>query len=610
MTAIRLGFYFLSRSLALRHAIAVTVFFALIFSGCTNNTLISLSKDPTSTSSSAAPNSIVSTDGNSAGINVVRVQLNTQNPTSMLDLIGDGSGTLGSSCGVGQDGKNTCNCAFSYTDLSGSQRGPLEMSVTYSEYNMVRCNYSLVPTSAKLFNVYINIPSSQTRSNSLNFRLSGSVGLSSPTDSTSFSKVLRYQCKTLTFIPYLWSQGIYDPILSEDPRYSFPMNFYTINMGKTLSRYAGGDSSIAALATGVTQWNCPAIPNDTSAGMDLTLYSSTADSTGSKRIFPATGSFDRSTFYVAKNPVGQFTVPVNAYTLPDVLTSTAAGNHPPLGYAARPVPTSNGGESCPDTSQEIPKGYHWAKIWQFRTAFQPRVYPVARKLAALGNVACNGKPWEVKPLLAAPGDTYCNDCSGAPHIGNLDATTGMAARWFTATVACAKVNPGGTTLSSLIQDTNYSSYALGTDLYESTYKDLINGGCASSNKPQNGADAGLCDSSGSNTVVVDLSPAMQTFGTAGADTRADYVFVVSPPSVNRSEMQSSNSNNTFTTYLPYRFRSPNDCLNPDNPVQGDCSSSKMIKYGIVTYDVSTSSSPGANDANRAGDFPLCVVQPD
>ena len=73
---------------------------------------------------------------------------------------------------------------------------------------------------------------------------------------------------------------------------------------------------------------------------------------------------------------------------------------------------------------------------------------------------------------------------------------------------------------------------------------------------------------------------------------------------------SASANGNRNAYVPYRYYSPSDCINPSGSTPGDCSETSRIRYEIQTYDISGSASPAGTDPNRAGNFPLCVIQPD
>ena len=621
---------------------------ALVFaSGCTNNLSAVVSRF-------SGDNQITTVNPNgqdgdsSAGLTLTRVQKNTLDPNGVFDLIGDGSGSMATACTRQASGSNytsTCSCAYTYTSSSGNQIGPVEVNTTYLEQNMIRCRYDNLPTDLSTLKIRIHLTNSDTYSNEVTFRFTGTGTTLSSSSADSFVKVERFQCKDIVYIPYLWDHGVYDPFLSENPKYSYPLNFYTTNMGRTMATYSGGDPSSGVSPT--IGWNCPQIPNDKNAGMDLRLYSAAADDLGSKAIYPnPTGSFDRSTFHVAKRRTGVFSVAVNAYMLPNVFTvtppatttPTPAGGAPmntglpPLGYAARPVPLSNGGDSCPDPSTPIPVGYKWAKLWLFRMQLPKRTYPTSNKLFGLGKISCAPPIWnsavgagaEAVAARAAGADNYFPGCNNIGSSSELRFTSPATAnqtapRVFEGTGMCSRIHPGSSTLRG---------FASGTDYYE-PWKPAAPGtsrySCAATPTELNDP-AGLCSA---DFAIASTEPANYSnlneardvstplpqaeLDLAADDHRADYLFVVTPPSVNRDDMDPSRSS-TYQKYTPMRFIAPDDCLsnNIDSPLTaGDCSETRMLRnYELKKHEVGSPGNPGATDSNRAGDFPLCVLQPD
>lgn len=610
------------------------------FPACTNN-LLNSANSIVNTVTTSNPLSGVSTGtgGNTAGLTLSAVQLDTFNPTTTLDLLGDGTGAIGQDClpvQGGATGATTCTCAYTYIQPDGTQIGPVQVDTTYSENDMLRCPYTVVPAGVSFINVYIELTNSDTQSNTVTLNLSGGVAggidLSNP---LSFTQASRYQCKDIVFVPYMWENDIYDPFLSDNPTYSYPLNFYTANMGLTFSEYTGD--------TNATGWNCPALPNDTAAGMDLTLYSVAADASGSKSIFPPTGAFDRSTFYLANGSAGVFNIPVNAYVYPGMVSSAPAAAPtggaaaapaapaapPPLGYAASPIPLSGGGETCPDSSVTIPAGFQWAKLWLFRKQLPQRAYPTSSPLAQFGSqpIACNTVPWTVAPVPAAPQNKYFTDCTTTPNWSSLDPLTHLAARFAEATAACFVIQPGGTTNPTT--GTNYNGvppnsspidggldltvYAPGSDIWQPTNQDP-SAGCTGTNK--NDLSRACQTSTGNVPFDTPFQGSNQTapglIDSSTAAPRFDYLFVVSPPSVMRQDMVPTATSSTHAIYTPLRFMSPTDCqsADPDQPLfPGDCSSSRMLVYSITVSEAGSAGQTGTNDPDESGLFPMCVLQP-
>jgi hypothetical protein len=357
----------------------LSLLLVLVLSACTNNININgafsknvvSSNDPTTT-----------TDGSNTGaFTLSRVIKNTLKPDSVLDLIGDGSGALGTLCqSTDESGTSTstspttCECSFEYSSPTRPNEH-IFTSIIYHEQNMVRCSYSELPSDATTVNVSIHLTSADTYSTVVKFSFNGNGVVLDPSNPESFAQAYRYQCRDNPVIPYLFDSNVYDPIQSEDPHIAYPLNFYATNFGKALSVYANKSGE-----ENVKYWNCPPILNPSlfltgsilssyyeTHHLNLNVYSK-AFLSGSKLIYPpSTGSFDRSTFYLAREQSGIFSVPVKAYTGPWTIST--------LGYGASPTSTGIGGlETCPDTSATIPTGYHWVKVWLFRADLLPRKY--------------------------------------------------------------------------------------------------------------------------------------------------------------------------------------------------------------------------------------------
>src|SRR5690606_26143957 len=117
----------------------------------------------------------------------------------------------------------------------------------------------------------------------------------------------------------------------------------------------------------------------------------------------ATGNqWDRTNFVLAREKSGLFSVPVNSLIAPNIYTTTppadgsglSTGQYPPLGYAARPIATSEG-ERCPSAEEvDIPDGYHWAKLWAWRVGVQSRVYvKTSTEVQRTGAIVCDPGNW-------------------------------------------------------------------------------------------------------------------------------------------------------------------------------------------------------------------------
>lgn len=378
----------------------------MILAGCTNNrfeTLTGLIKKTTQ-----SPLDGVIIPATESALVLTRVVRNSSSPVSVLDLIGDESGSIGKLCvstettaSASNTGASTCVCSFTYTLSDGSTQNH-ESQTIYHEANLLRCRYSDIPSGVSSVKIKIHATSIDKYSTEFTFNLSQRSVTLDPASESSFWKVQRYQCRDSIWIPHSLSpSNIYDPLQSEDLHNSYPLNFYSSNLGATLGIYGGGVAGV----TPAKNWNCPSIPNDPRENLNLTLYSVAADENGSKKIYPPSGSkFDRSTFYLAKKATSIFDIPLNAYIAPGIntLSPDSQGNQtgiPPIGYGASPI--SNGivgQEQCPADSITKPAGYHWVKVWLFRMALPGRKALVSNYLNSLGPIACAPGDWSAASL--------------------------------------------------------------------------------------------------------------------------------------------------------------------------------------------------------------------
>ncbi|MGZ3688345.1 MAG: hypothetical protein ACXVBW_08600 [Bdellovibrionota bacterium] len=622
---------------------------------------------PKGSTSNGVTGAVPATGNGSGGgvITLSTVVKDTANPTSQLDLLGDGSGAFGQFCFAsaaaggggaanGNAGPSNCKCHFSFTNADGSAN-VFDVDTLYHEDNLIRCDYTKVPSGSIPFvNVSILLSNSSSFSNTVTFRFTNAGSAFDPTNPSSFVQVERYQCKDVVTVPHIFG-GVYDPIQSEDPRLSYPLNFYTTNMGGALALYSGGFNN----ANPPVGWNCPAIPNDPSAGMDLTLYSVNSDTLGSKLIFPPNNSaVDRSTFFVAKTAGGVFTIPVNAIEAPTIVTDPLGQvGPPPIGFAASPSSTSPNTETCPDTTVQIPTGFHWMKLWLFRADLDPRKFIKSAAIQAIQSVSCIpddfvdasnnsigvfpdcGLTRSAKP--SAGDATSLSDLSGGRLLSDRILGSGMCVNMngrkstdfapfdsicgnspatannpTNATPNAAGCTTGFDTSNNLAQRTptvgsvphtaggvDYTNFALGTDVWDARN---FSGKACVNNDPTTLA-AQVC----SIKVPVDPAPSTGDIDIVNGqvNTRSDFLYVVSPPTINTGDMDLVAPNTL--PYLPYRFFSPNDChsSDPDVAVPGDCLSSRVIHYKVKTHDIGLPGDPTGNDPQRGGRFPLCVLQP-
>jgi hypothetical protein len=625
------------------------VLVALTSFSCTNNLSDATGSGSTGSGSGSTFNSTTSYI-----LNVTNVVKDSINSTTTLDVVGDGSGAMGTYCistsqsstgVISNTGPSSCSCTYSYTSPSEGT-AQVDVPTTYQEQNLIECLYTSIPTDVTTVQVSVHVTTQNAYSNAFSFNLTNTNG-TNPTLISNFALVTRWQCRDIVSIPYPGSpafgssNSIYDPIQSQDPSLTYPIDFYTTNLGGSLEAY------ISANLAG--EWNCPTNPNDPNFGLNYTLYSVGPDSAGSYEIYPPAGSaFDRSTFYVSKTQSGVYTIPLDSYTAPTLVDDGAA----PLGYAAAPIVSGTNTETCPDVA--IPSGYHWAKLWLFRASLPDRYYLQSTAMANAGTIACDpgqdssgnqvftdcaGGSGDINSIKTAknasgsstvfdPGDLVNRVIAGegggsgtqeacvqlsAPitTIGSTNPTISPTCSSFPTTDYCFEMDnygPGATYDSATSsQITAFDSVAVGTDMWL-PIKGFYTSGFATD-------PLGLLNSGTMNSAPKDLAPtSVDLDNPAGSTTttsRYDFVFVVSPVTVMAADMENSSTTTNYP-YVPFRFPSATDCLspNPNNPLTaGDCNPSKIIHYGLKLHDVDTNGDPPANDTSDPPIYPMCVLQP-
>ncbi len=525
-------------------------------------------------------------DPGSPEFQITRVVRNGLNPGTVLDLLGDGSGAIARFCKPIDDqgsapGESTCNCVFTYTRTAGLVTPiteSFEVPTSYTETNLLRCKYNTVPSDVGEFRVRVSVADSGIRTNSISARFN--VGGIDPTDWSSFAEARRYQCKDIVTIWHpMAGTSIYDPLLSEHPRMSYPLNFYATNLAATLMSYAG---------YGISGWDCPSNLEATGPNTNLRVYSVQADDSGSRVMWPAqAGSFNRMNFHLARKKTGVFTIPVNAYIAPNI-PSVEGSNVPPIGYGASPL--ANGTENCP-AGVAIPTGYRWVKLWLFRASLPNRVYRRSDRMPQLGVVACN-------PGRYASGGAVYPDCNVT--VGGLpggrtwvNSGTTLADR-ILGTQMCARFSqPRGCARSAPGCATN-PAFGAGSDVWEPLGVTQTCGGPTTSD-PMNLCTAGV-------PTPYDNQLREEQYDTVN---RFDFMFVSTPDTVTSAQMRNT-SDPISLRYTPTRFMFAGDC-NSDNP--DTCDQSKLIRYGLKIHDIGTNGDPPGDDPSRAGVFPVCALQP-
>lgn len=330
--------------------------------------------------------------------------------SNTIDIIGDGSGAIGTTCvptnsaGSSSGASTVCNCTFQYSASTNlNQRA--DIPISYNETDMARCSISSIPKNITSIAVSIHVINSDEYTNQINYSFQGTGITLNPNDPASFSMVSRFQCRDKIVIPYFLDPSIYDPIQSENPYITAPLNFYTTNIYNSIVSFAAASGQYQQLST----WECPPIldPDQYLNPISLANFNKTyqnnmniyskAPLSGSWQIYPPpSGIFDRSTFYLSKKSSGVFNVPVNAYFAPGLITQQG-GTYPPIGYGAQPISSGANQETCPDTATTIPPGYHWVKVWLFRASLPSRTSVTpnsnSNSFSQITSIACNPGIW-------------------------------------------------------------------------------------------------------------------------------------------------------------------------------------------------------------------------
>jgi hypothetical protein len=587
----------------------------LSLSGCFENVkgIVLTAKTSTATST---------TTSTSYAFNLSAVLLNQANPTGTFDVKGDGSYSIGKYCKsagtAGNSGATTCNCVYDFTYTNPTTGASSSQEITadtiYAEADLVQCPYGTIPPSVSTVSVSLATKDGVSKSNSISFSFGTSNSVLDTSKDFNFSRVFRYTCRQKIYIPNSLdlASGIYDPLQSEnDPASSYPTSFYTSNLGASLNAFAGG------AGTTISDYECPPNPRHPSSDFSETIYSMAAGPDGKYVISGNPGSTPvdmnkdnpRSTFYLSKVKTSIFTINVNAYIAPSIISAASTtpnpqgGGVPSLGWGASPRATGTGTETCPaDTPTTggvtnadyvtIPSGYHWVKVWLFRMALPARQYLFGSNLQRLGAMGCNPGNWPNPPYPADPANIYNSevpDCFGLQALSNGGAT---AARFSPGFGMCFK--PGLWTPNG--KDTAYSCGKPNQVAYANPWSASNTGGL------------NVCTAGGAatNTVPYDNAPVVKYIDDPSS-IRYEFLFVVTPKTVNSGDMSNSSSP-IYAQYAPFRFRVDNDCNNTDPT---SCSSTYMFRnYGLKLHDVADAGDPPASDPNRAGIFPVCALQPD
>jgi hypothetical protein len=616
----------------------IVFYFCLNLSACSTSFLFSTGAT-ISLNSGDIPTNPVGTSG-AISFQLSRVNLNQINPTQNLDLIGDGTGKMGQLCTIsGQGDPNStsgpsgCQCIFTFSSPTAPNQS-VNQAVIYHESDLVRCNYStVIPYNVTSFGVFLQVTSTGAKSNTISFSLTGFSGLD-PTLRSSYRSVTRFLCKGLVTVSYLLDNNIYDPVQSEDPHFTYSLDYYTSNMGSSLAYFVNSADSSN---------ECPAIPDYSS----IQIFS-LAPFNGSNVISPPiSGQLDRSTFYLATNPTGVFSVPVNAMVAPSVMSNSPpqTGVSPPMGYGANFV-TTNGVESCPNTP--IPTGYQWVKVWLFRASLPSRnsFAPASNNLSA---IVCNPGLWNVA-TSGTQNESIFPSCYSSANLApatlnltpsiwgprttsNLTTNTYLADRVVlsavqgsggasTISTQCVSLSRPGTSPNQCSQSGSPANPGVGCGVSDNFWGSsgdfwqlnipqqnpndnfLIAPylGCKLANDPLS-----LCSPTnvGGQSFINTASPLiknLQATQNFDQNPRSDYLFVVSPTSVTREDItQGTALGNQF---IPYRYKTPADCVQ-----NGPCDSSQKLTFLPLLDDINVTVDPTGSDPQRTGIYPICAIQP-
>jgi len=391
-----------------------------LLSSCTN--LIGSSSNGSGESLNASQ---ALTTSSSHLITINRVIQSKTDPHNVLDIISDGIGNYCTSTdgsGSSGAGESTCTCEFSCTSKNGSQE-IWEVETSYYETSLIRCEYDFSNCGSENVDVRVHILPSDAHSNEKEFATdSASSGLDL-SDENSFAQIKRIQCRDYLSIPYMFDSNMYDPFRSESTYHSYPLNFYTDSIGKTLANF----SEKSSIQTNLSYWDCAYNPYDPPEWENLRIYSvGSGGEEGNKLIYnTADNTSSRSNFYLAKEKTGIFKEAIHAYSIPESRSTEegddgfTGGNYGPIGYGANLLADG----SCPEEYVEIPDGFKWAKLWAFRASYEPRSYvQFSSEIADTVGVACNPGNYNenANPGSESQGTPVFRDCSPFEDDGGGD----------------------------------------------------------------------------------------------------------------------------------------------------------------------------------------------
>ena len=618
-----------------------------IFSAC-NNISSNLNRLPSSLIDQSDP-----TTGNGGAFQLYSVNPDLASPGTIYDMIGQNQ-EFDTYCG---GSLGSCMCEYSFNQPGvGSQT--VSAAVTYQESNLIRCPNS-VPSGITSFDARITVVASGTTvgtpapgqtggavsysSNTITVNLSangafaGSTSYMDLTNASTYVPVQRFQCRKREFIVNPLDNLIIDPIQSGDPAVIYPFNYYTTNVSESLLKMqqSGSQSwecSLSATQDRSLQWwanpnvfSSAACNSPFCSGDDYLMYPQTSLSSGRIPVRPgstATGK-RRSSFSLASVPYGVFQIPLKAAVAP---LNYVSSNYSVIGYAAKPIPGTNGSSACPAIA--IPPNATWVKLWNYRATdiTSPKIV-TANQGSANSVVACDTghgsnlfPSCEVK-YAGAPGSPVSGggNSFGVPLSGigtGSDATDPLASRILllaegsgsAQTSACYKVDHNQWAVSTFNAQDKWTPSPFGFDATVTKdtiagfpynmYTDVRTWAETFEAAPTNyrffkeGAFAGTYGIF--PKTPQDFKTQLTTVALSD-ENYTDQLFITSDPNVDDSLMR--NGASSVAHYIPSTYRSFQACPGA-NPLA--CASSTPLNWRINVKEVGN---PTSMDT-----YPLCVLQ--
>ena len=581
--------------------------------------------------------------GTSGSFRLNGVYASQQSPGTMFDMTGQDS-QFDTYCS-GTNGP--CVCEYTYIS-PGIGTVTDEGDVQYQESNLIRCN-NVVPTGVASFDVKILAKGSGDYSNPITGNLSSGAFVNTNyvdlTKEQAFTPVKRFQCRKREFIANPMSKSMIDPIQSEDPRIIYPFNYYTTNVASSLwsMQKNGSDWECTLTPTfdrSLHWWSNPNVYSSAPcteafcAGDGELMYpqdSLVSNKVPVPAVLPHSNGKRRGSFYLAKQSYGVFQIPVNAAIAPKDYVSA---NYGPIGYAARPIPSSSGTSSCP--SIPLPSNAEWVKLWNFRATDITSPKKVTDTIATLNSgIVCNPQRGvfpscdndssvssvnsgftskSLSDMTSTPGLSSFSNVT-TPNILPLSVTT-ISSRviLFTsnssnssgglAPNACYNISamnngeeawqPSAFAFSPYISRQNM--YDLPWSLYHQVDQDdkMTSGVCGDTFNYVDHVAAMIC---GRSVTLMQDQPndAQLTSTPLNPSNYTDQIFIVTSPDVNDGYMRDANS--AVEHYRPVTYKTSNDC---NGLTRTGCSIIKEYHWFLDVHDVGK-----PNDPEQ---YPLCVLQ--